>query len=66
MEAYAGTERVTCHHEALRIGAVCHVCGPGRLHALPPGVERGLNGNALLSAIRYALGQLRCSVYGAV
>jgi hypothetical protein len=66
MEAYAGTERVACHPEALRIGAVCHVCGPGRLYAVPRGVERGLNGNALLSATRYALEQLPCSVYGAV
>ena len=59
-------ERVACHHEALRIGEVCPVCGRGRLYAVPPGVERRLDGNALLSAIRYALEQLRCSTCGAV
>jgi hypothetical protein len=63
-EAYAGAERVACHHEALRIGEVCPVRGRGRLYAVPPGVERRLDGNALLSAIRYALEQLRCSTCG--
>jgi hypothetical protein len=65
-EAYAGAERVACHHEALRIGEVCPVCSRGRLYAVLPGVERRPDGNALLSAIRYALEQLRCSVCGAV
>ena len=41
---YAGAERVTCRHEALRVGEVCPVCGLGRLYALPPGVEIRLDG----------------------
>ena len=65
-EAYAGAERVACHHEALRVGEVCPVCGRGRLYAVPPGVDRRLDGIALLSAIRYALEKLRCSACGAV
>ena len=65
-EAYVGAERVACHHEALQIGEVCPVCGRGRLYAVPPGVDRRLDGNALLSAIRYALEKLRCSACGAV
>lgn len=63
-EAYAGAERVACHHETLRIGEVCPVCGWGRLYAVPPGVERRPDGTALLSAICYALEQLRCSACG--
>ena len=51
-ETYVGAERVECHHEELRVGEVCPVCGQGRLYALPPGVERRLDGNALLSAMR--------------
>ena len=64
-EAYAGAERAR-HLEALRIGAVCPVCGRGGQYAVPPKVERRLDGNALLSAIRDALKQLRCSVCKAV
>jgi hypothetical protein len=65
-EAYAGAERVACHHEALQIGAVCPVCGRGRLYAVLRRVERRLDGNAWLSAIHCALEQLRCSVGEAV
>lgn len=65
-EASAGAERVACRHEALRVGEVCPVCGQGRLYAVPPGVERRLDGNALLSAIRYELEKLRCSACGQV
>lgn len=63
---YAGAERVPCRHEALGVGEVCPVCGLGRLYALPPGVEIRLDGNALLSAIHYALEKLRCSACGMV
>ena len=59
--AYAGAERVACRHEELREGEVCPVCGQGRLYAVPPGVELRIDGNALLSAIRYELEKLRCS-----
>jgi transposase len=64
--AYAGAERVACRHEELRAGEVCPVCGQGRLYTLPPGVEMRIEGNALLSAIRYELEKLRCSACGMV
>jgi transposase len=64
--AYAGAERVVCRHETLRVGEVCPVCGQGRLYALPPGVEIRIDGNALLSALRYELEKLRCSACGEV
>jgi hypothetical protein len=66
METYEGAERVECHHETLAVGQRCPVCGQGRLYALPPGVEMRIDGNALLSAIRYALEKLRCSACGQV
>ena len=42
------------------------MCGQGRLYALQPGVELRIDGNALLSAIRYELEKLRCSACGEV
>jgi len=65
-EAYEGAERVECRHEALAVGERCPVCGQGRLYALPPGVEIRIDGNALLSAIRYEVEKLRCSACGQV
>jgi transposase len=65
-EVYEGAERVACRHEDLAVGQRCPVCGQGRLYALPPGVEMRIDGNALLSAIRYALEKLRCSACGQV
>ena len=65
-EAYAGAERVECRHEELAVGQRCPVCGQGRLYALPPGVEIRIDGNALLSAIRYEVEKLRCSACGQV
>ncbi len=65
-EAYGGAERVECRHEELAVGDRCPVCGQGRLYALPPGVEIRIDGNALLSAIRYELEKLRCSACGQV
>jgi transposase len=64
--SYEGAERVVCRHEELRVGEVCPVCGQGRLYAVPPGVEIRLDGNALLSAMRYELEKLRCSACGQV
>ena len=64
--AYEGAERVACRHEELRVGERCPVCGQGRLYAVPPGVEIRLDGNALLSALRYELEKLRCSACGEV
>ena len=40
--------------------------GAGRLYRLPPGVEMRLDGNALLSAVRYELEKLRCSACGQI
>ena len=65
-EAYAGAARAECRHEELAVGQLCPVCGQGRLYALPPGVEMRIDGNALLSAIRYELEKLRCSACGQV
>jgi hypothetical protein len=65
-EAYVGAERVECRHEALAVGERCPVCGQGRLYGLPPGVEIRIDGNALLSAIRYEVEKLRCSACGQV
>jgi transposase len=64
--AYTGAARVTCRHEALAVGERCPVCGQGRLYRLPPGVEIRIDGNALLSAMRYELEKLRCSACGQV
>ncbi len=65
-EAYKGAERVECRHEELAAGQICPVCGQGRLYGLPPGVEMRIDGNALLSAIRYELEKLRCSACGEI
>jgi len=65
-EAYRGAARVVCRHEALRAGERCPVCGQGRLYPLLPGVAIRIDGNALLSAIRYELEKLRCSACGEV
>jgi transposase len=63
---YEGAERVECRHEALAVGQRCPVCGQGRLYGVPPGVEIRIDGNALLSAIRYEVEKLRCSACGQV
>ena len=65
-EVYAGATRVECHHEALAVGQRCPVCGHGTLYALPPGVEMRIDGQALLSAIRYEVEKLRCSACGQI
>jgi hypothetical protein len=65
-EAYTGAERVECRHEALAVGQRCPVCGQGTLYALPAGVEVRIDGNALLSAVHYALEKLRCSACGQI
>jgi transposase len=64
MATYAGAERAECRHEALAVGQRCPVCGQGRLYGVPPGIEIRIDGNALLSAIRYELEKLRCSACG--
>jgi len=63
-DAYGGARRVECRHEELSVGQRCPVCGQGSLYALPAGVEIRIDGNALLSAIRYELEKLRCSACG--
>lgn len=64
--AYEGAERVECRHEELAVGQRCPVCGQGTLYELPPGVEIRIDGNALLSAMRYELAKLRCSACGQI
>jgi transposase len=65
-EVYSGAVRVECRHEELAIGERCPVCGQGRLYRMEPGVEILIDGNALLSAVRYVLEKLRCSACGQV
>ena len=65
-ETYEGAKRVECRHEELAVGQRCPVCGQGRLYGVPPGAEIRIDGNALLSAIRYEVEKLRCSACGQV
>jgi transposase len=64
--AYSGATRIECRHDELAVGQRCPVCGQGNLYALPAGVEVRIDGNALLSAMRYELEKLRCSACGEV
>src|SRR2546421_2974288 len=57
-EVYRAAQTVACRHEKLAIGERCPACGRGTLYRLPPGVEMRLDGNALLSAVRYELEKL--------
>jgi transposase len=65
-EVYRAVTRVECRHEELAVGERCPACGRGQLYRLPPGVEMRLDGNALLSAVRYELEKLRCSACGQI
>ncbi|MBI3799803.1 MAG: IS66 family transposase [Deltaproteobacteria bacterium] len=65
-EVYREVQRIECRHEELAVGERCPACGRGRLYRLPPGIEMRLDGNALLSAVRYELEKLRCSACGQV
>ncbi len=60
-QVYTGAELVVCRHEQLSAGERCPACGRGRLYGLPSGVEIRVDGQALLSAVRYELEKLRCS-----
>jgi transposase len=65
-DVYRAAQVVECHHEELAVGERCPACGRGTLYRLPPGVERRLDGNALLSAVRYELEKVRCSACGQI
>jgi hypothetical protein len=65
-EAYVGATPLVCRHEDLAVGERCPVCGRGRLYRRTPGVELHIDGNALLSAVRYEVEKLRCSACGHV
>lgn len=65
-DVYRAVQIVECRHEALAVGERCPACGRGSLYRLPPGVEMRLDGNALLSAVRYELEKLRCSACGQI
>ena len=47
-------------------GRRCRACGRGSLYRWPAGVEVRIDGNALLSAVRYELEKLRCSACGEI
>jgi transposase len=65
-EAYPGAKQVVCRHEALAVGQRCPGCGRGTLYPLPAGIEIRIEGNALLTAVRYELERLRCFACGQV
>ena len=65
-DAYPGATPVVCRHETLAAGQPCPACGRGTLYSLPAGIEVRIDGNALLSAVRYELEKLRCSACGEV
>ncbi|SRR5216684_88582 len=65
-DVYRAAQTVGCRHEELAVGERCPACGRGQLYRLPPGVEMRLDGNALLSAVRYELEKLRCSACGQI
>jgi len=65
-DVYRAAPTVACRHEELAVGARCPACGRGSLYRLPPGIEMRLDGNALLSAVRYELEKLRCSACGQI
>jgi transposase len=65
-DVYRVAQTVACRHEELAVGERCPACGRGTLYRLPPGVEMRLDGNALLSAVRYELEKLRCSACGQI
>jgi hypothetical protein len=65
-EVYRAAQTVACRHDELAVGERCPACGRGRLYRLPPGIEMRLDGNALLSAVRYELEKLRCSACGQI
>jgi len=65
-DVYRAAPTVACRHEELAVGERCPACGRGSLYRLPPGIEMRLDGNALLSAVRYELEKLRCSACGQI
>ena len=65
-DVYRTAQTVECRHEQLAVGERCPACGHGTLYRLLPGVEMRLDGNALLSAVRYELEKLRCSACGQI
>ena len=65
-DVYQAVTRVECRQEDLAVGERCPACGRGRLYRLPSGIEMRLDGNALLSAVRYEREKLRCSACGQV
>lgn len=64
--ASGGATRIECRHDELVVGQRCPVCGQGNRSTLPAGVERRIDGNALLSAMRYELEKRRCSACGEI
>jgi transposase len=65
-DVYRAAQTVACRHDELAVGERCPACGRGRLYRLPPGVEIRLDGNALVSAVRYELEKFRCSACGQI
>lgn len=65
-EVYRAAQTVECRQEEVAVGERCPACGRGSLYRLPPGVAMRLDGNALLSAVRYEVEKLRCSACGQI
>jgi len=60
-DVYTGAETVRCQHGTLAVGTRCPHCGRGALYALDAAVTIRIDGNALLSAVRYEQERFRCS-----
>lgn len=60
-DVYTGAQTVSCRHEGLAAGERCPYCGRGTLYALDDAVTIRIDGNALLTAVRYEAERLRCS-----
>jgi transposase len=63
-DVYRAARTVAGRQEELAVGERCRACGRGTLYRLPPGVEMGLDGQALVAAVRYELEKVRCSACG--
>jgi hypothetical protein len=60
-DVYTGAETLKCRHQTLAVGVRCPHCGRGTLYPLNDSVTIRIDGNALLTAIRYEAERLRCS-----
>ena len=65
-DVYRAAQTVACRHEELAVGERCPACGRGTSIGYRRAWRCDLDGNALLSAVRYELEKLRCSACGQI